>query len=186
MGRIAGYFSKFSSKHNKVKIPMAISDPNIVSKITNTSNAYGVPADVALAVANTESGGNQDAISNKGAIGIFQLMPSTASWLGVDPTNLDDNIKGGVSYLAKLYKQFGDWTLAIAAYNAGPGNVDKYGGVPPFSETQDYVTKVLGQLGSTVVNSGSTEQTGYSDIDVSIGVGVVSAFVLAIVALVRS
>ena len=74
----------------------------------------------------------------------MQLMPGTARDLGVDPNNLDQNIEGGMRYLAQMYKKFGDWTLALAAYNAGPGAVEKHKGVPPFAETQNYVKSILG------------------------------------------
>lgn len=112
--------------------------------ITQTAEQYGVNPALALAQAQAESGFNQNAVSPAGAIGVFQLMPSTAAGLGVDPTDLTQNIQGGVQYLSQLLNQFGgDTTLALAAYNAGPGNVQKYGGVPPFPETQNYISKIF-------------------------------------------
>ena len=162
---------------------MAITDSNIVSKINAAADSYGVPREVALAVAEQESNGKQSAVSSAGAIGVFQLMPSTAKWLGVDPYNVDQNIQGGVSYLAKLYKQFGDWTLALAGYNAGPGNVNKYGGVPPFTETQNYVSKIMGKIGGVV--TGNTGEQGYTSADMTIGVGLIVAGVLTVAALIR-
>lgn len=119
----------------------------IQDQITATAIAKGVDPSLALAVANQESGFNQNAVSGAGAIGVFQLMPATAAGLGVDPNSLQGNIDGGVSYLAQLLNQYGgNQTLALAAYNAGPGNVAKYGGVPPFPETQNYVASILGSV----------------------------------------
>jgi hypothetical protein len=75
----------------------------------------------------------------------MQLMPDTAKKLKVNPLNPNENIMGGVHYLADLYKKYGSWELALAAYNAGPGNVDKHGGIPHFSETRNYLKSILGQ-----------------------------------------
>jgi soluble lytic murein transglycosylase-like protein len=93
-----------------------------------------------------ESGFNPGSQSSAGAMGLTQLMPGTASSLGVsNPLDPSESVEGGARYLAGLMKEFGgNSTEALAAYNAGPGAVKQYGGVPPYSETQDYVTKVLG------------------------------------------
>jgi soluble lytic murein transglycosylase-like protein len=121
---------------------------NYRSTIIDAANRYGVPTDLALAVAQAESSYNPSAVSSKGAIGLFQLMPATARELGVDPRIPEQNIDGGVRYLKQMYNRFGDWTLALAAYNAGPGNVAKYNNtVPPFGETKSYVAKILESLG---------------------------------------
>lgn len=113
-------------------------------KVSSAAERYGIPQAIAHRLVRQESGGKQDAVSSAGAIGVMQLMPGTARDLGVDPNNLDQNIEGGMRYLAQMYKKFGDWTLALAAYNAGPGAVEKHKGVPPFAETQNYVKSILG------------------------------------------
>lgn len=119
---------------------------------SEASSKYNVPVKLLKAVAKAESGFQSDAVSCCGAQGIMQLMPSTASSLGVknsfDP---EQNIMGGAKYLSELLSSFGgDTKLAIAAYNAGSGSVRKYGGVPPYAETQNYVKKVLGYAGEDI------------------------------------
>jgi len=113
------------------------------SKVLAAAEKYGVDPRLALHVLNKETGGLKNpatAVSPAGAMGVMQLMPATAKQLGVtDPFNADENINGGVKYLAQLSKMFNDPKLVAAAYNAGPGNVQKHGGVPPFRETQGYV-----------------------------------------------
>lgn len=115
----------------------------VQEKISLAASRYGVPESIALAVAWQESRYRQSAVSSAGAIGVMQLMPATAAELGVDPYDEDQNIEGGVRYLAQMYSRFGSWDLALAAYNAGPGRVAKYGGIPPIAETQSYVASVL-------------------------------------------
>ena len=99
----------------------------------------GVEPEIALAIAKQESGFNQSKRSPAGAIGVFQLMPSTAKRMGYNPYNYRDNIKGGITYYKNMKKMFNSDTLAFAAYNAGPGNVKKFGGIPPFAETKKFV-----------------------------------------------
>ncbi|MFK7744023.1 MAG: lytic transglycosylase domain-containing protein [Roseobacter sp.] len=105
---------------------------------------YGIPEDLFLRLVQQESGWNPNAKSHKGALGLAQLMPATARYLRVDPMNPRENLEGGARYLSKQYKKFRSWRLALAAYNAGPGAVKKYGGVPPFKETQNYVKVITG------------------------------------------
>lgn len=116
---------------------------------------YGIPTDIFLRMIGAESAWNQGAVSPKGATGLGQLMPGTAAELGVDPTDPYQNIEGSARYLAQQYGDFGTWPLALAAYNAGPGAVRKYGGIPPFAETQAYVPKILG-VGSSPQPTAST------------------------------
>lgn len=107
------------------------------------AGVFGLDAALVQAVVWQESRFCATAVSPKGAIGLGQLMPATAQELGVDPWSIDQNLWGTAKYLRMQYDTFGDWTIALAAYNAGPGNVTRYGGFPPFVETQTYVRSVL-------------------------------------------
>ena len=111
----------------------------------------GVPVDLFLRMIGQESSWQPGAVSPKGASGLAQLMPGTARELGVDPTDPIQNMTGGARYLRQQLDTFGSPELALAAYNAGPGAVQKYGGIPPFKETQDYVRKILGKNGGQAV-----------------------------------
>lgn len=110
---------------------------------------YNVPVNLLMAVGKAESGFNADAVSSAGAQGVMQLMPSTAAALGVDDVfDARSNIMGGAKYLAQKLQQYnGDIDLTLAAYNAGSGNVAKYGGVPPFEETINYISRIKGYMG---------------------------------------
>lgn len=110
----------------------------------DAARRHGVPEDLFLRLVQQESGWNPGAVSNKGATGLAQLMPETADRLGVDLADPHDNLDGGARYLRMMYDRFGDWKLALAAYNAGPEAVQKHGGVPPYDETQGYVLAILG------------------------------------------
>lgn len=106
--------------------------------------SQGIDAAFVRSVAKVESGLRQDAVSHKGARGLMQLMPATAQHLKVNAAQADDNALGGAKYLRELLLQYhGDSVLALAAYNAGPGAVAKFGGVPPYAETQHYIVRVL-------------------------------------------
>ena len=115
------------------------------AEIAKASEKYNVPEKLIAAVMKKESNFNPSVVSSAGASGLMQLMPSTASYLGVnDRFDPEQNIMGGAKYLRQMLDQFdNNIETALAAYNAGPGNVKKYGGIPPFKETQNYVTKVL-------------------------------------------
>lgn len=120
--------------------------PAMQQLFADAARRHKVPVELLKAVARAESGFRADAKSPAGAQGIMQLMPATARGLGVtNPLDPAQSIDGGAKYLSGQLKRYdGDMKLALAAYNAGPGNVAKYGGVPPFPETQRYVEKVLG------------------------------------------
>lgn len=110
----------------------------------DAASRHGVPQDLFLKLVQQESGWNDKALSHKGAIGLAQLMPGTARLLRVNPHDPYENLDGGARYLAEQYRTFRSWQLALAAYNAGPKAVEKYGGVPPFEETRNYVRIIWG------------------------------------------
>ena len=115
--------------------------------VKNASEMYNIDPSIIHAMIKQESNYDQKAVSKKGAMGLMQIMPDTAKELNInDPMNPIENIMGGVKYLADLKNEFGDIKLALAAYNAGRGNVNKYDGIPPFKETQDYVDKILSNV----------------------------------------
>jgi len=133
---------------NKVenkKNPTTVSRAEINDLITKYSDKNGLDEDFVKAVINQESGFNPNATSHCGAMGLMQLMPSTAQGLGVkNAYDAEQNIEGGTKYLKGLMDRFNnDKSLALAAYNAGPNAVKKYGGIPPYAETQNYVKSVL-------------------------------------------
>ena len=133
-----------ADKTQKVLADMPLADQNLSTLIEAAARKYKVDPKLVAAVAEVESNGNQEAVSSAGAIGVMQLMPDTAASLGVDPYNKQQNIEGGAKYLRQMLDTFGgDTKKAVAAYNAGPGAVKDYGGVPPYKETQNYVSKVL-------------------------------------------
>ena len=111
----------------------------------SAARKYGVPEDLFKRLVQQESNWNPNARSPKGAIGLAQLMPTTARRLGVNPHDAVENLDGGARYLKQQYNRFRSWRLALAAYNAGPEAVEKYNGVPPYKETKAYVRKILGQ-----------------------------------------
>jgi soluble lytic murein transglycosylase-like protein len=117
-----------------------------LNEISAAANKYGVDPALLAGLVKAESNFNPKAQSGVGAKGLTQLMDATASGLGVtNPFDVQQSLDGGAKFLGGLLKQFhGDQSLALAAYNAGPGAVQKYGGIPPYQETQRYVPKVLG------------------------------------------
>ena len=133
-----------STIENK-KNPTSVSRSEIDNLISKYADKNGLDEDFVKAVINQESGFNPNATSHCGAMGLMQLMPSTAQGLGVkNAYDAEQNIEGGTKYLKGLMDRFGnDKQLALAAYNAGPNAVKKYGGIPPYQETQNYVKKVL-------------------------------------------
>ena len=125
----------------------APSNTRFDAAIARAAEAAGIEASLLKAVVAAESGFNPNAVSPAGARGLTQLMPGTAAALGVgDPFDPESNLFGGARYLRQQLDRFGSLPLALAAYNAGPANVTRYGGIPPFAETQRYVGTVMGLL----------------------------------------
>lgn len=130
MGLTSQQIAERASKHERQILSYAIE--------------YGISASLIKAVITKESCFDTKAVSSVGAEGLMQLMPETARWLKVtDRNDVSQNLSAGIRYLADLRKRFGTEELALAAYNAGPGNVERHGGIPPFKETQQYVVSVM-------------------------------------------
>ena len=157
-GKLAGQYSgsiKLTPEYKSGKVALG-EDKTVVPKFRGsykgkylaTAKAlaakHGIPEDLFLRLVQQESGWNPGAVSVKGATGLAQLMPGTAKKLGVDINDPEQNLEGGARYLRMMYDKFGSWKLALAAYNAGPGAVEKHGGVPPYAETKGYVKAILG------------------------------------------
>ncbi|MEP6855027.1 MAG: transglycosylase SLT domain-containing protein [Pedococcus sp.] len=131
---------------SSVGVPAGV-PAHLRSLFASAAQRYDVPVALLTSVAKAESGFNPAAVSPAGAVGLMQLMPATARGLGVDPRNPAQAIDGAARLLASHLDKFGSTSLALAAYNAGPGAVQRYGGVPPYRETQQYVQRVLGYMG---------------------------------------
>lgn len=147
----------------KLKVPA-----NLNTIFEEAAQKYNVPSSLLKAVGKAESDFNSRAVSHCGAQGVMQLMPATAKGLGVtDSFDPYQNIMGGAKYLSQMLKKYnGNTKLALAAYNAGSNNVDKYNGIPPFKETQNYVVKVMKYAGEGMVtipsSSGASSISGGS------------------------
>ena len=129
----------------KSKMNLQAQNADINEIVETFSNKYGIDSDFIKAIIKQESGFNPKATSKKGAMGLMQLMPATAKSLGVeDAYNPWENVEGGVRYLKNLLSKYdNNEELALAAYNAGSGAVQKYGGIPPYKETQNYVKSIM-------------------------------------------
>ena len=138
--------------------------PHLQETIAKNEQRYAIPSGLLRALIQKESSYCVQARSSRGAIGLGQLLPSTARLLKVNPYDPDDNVRGAAMYLSQQYQRFNDWNLALAAYNAGTGNVIRYGGIPPFRETQQYVVVVnryYGQFSASspvVMTAGSRQE----------------------------
>lgn len=135
--------------YNFILSDVAFSASNPIPKvkvkeyIVKHSLEMGVDPALALSIAKQESNFCHELKSPYGAVGVFQLLPSTAKKMGYNPYYLSENIRGGLKYYQLMYNKFGSIELALAAYNAGPGNVTKYKGMPPFKETRSFVHKIM-------------------------------------------
>ena len=130
----------------------AASKTTVKDCIVKHSLELGVDPALGLSIAKMESGFVHEKRSAYGAVGVFQLMPSTAKKLGYNPYYLNDNIRGGLMYYKMMYQKFGSVELALAAYNAGPGNVSKYRGIPPFAETKKFVRNIMNEYNAQKIN----------------------------------
>ena len=141
---IAEKSNKVIPDKKKIEKSLAV-NADYSSYVQKSARKYEIEPELIHAVIRTESNGNHRAVSKKGAMGLMQLMPSTASDMNVaNPFSPEENIEGGTRYLRYLIEKFnGNLTLAIAAYNSGPKTVERYGNVPPISETKQYVSRVL-------------------------------------------
>ncbi|GGE02963.1 transglycosylase [Polymorphobacter glacialis] len=125
------------------RVVPALASAPLEVRIDAQAVRHGLSPSLLRAVAWQESRGRAAAVSPKGALGVMQLMPGTAAAMGVDPRDPDDNLRGGALYLRRQLDRFGSVPLALAAYNAGPGAVARFGGVPPFRETRAYVASIM-------------------------------------------
>jgi|CXWL01.1.fsa_nt_gi soluble lytic murein transglycosylase len=160
-----------SSAYRSTRLAATLRSPGngeIADLIDHHARAVDLEPRLVQAVIQVESGYNPRAVSNKGAKGLMQLIDGTAAdYAVVNPFDPADNIRAGSAYLRKLWDDFGDLPIALAAYNAGPGAVAKYGGIPPYAETKDYIARVLhlyddGYPLPAGVTSGATSGDGFA------------------------
>ena len=123
----------------------SVSVNKVKEAIVRQSLEMGIDPELALSIAKFESSYSHETKSRNGAIGVFQLMPSTAKKLGINPYYMEENVKGGLMYYKKLYQMFGSTELALAAYNAGPGNVRRYNSIPPYAETKRFIKGIMAE-----------------------------------------
>ncbi len=137
-----------------VRVQAAPTPENVIKEtIVKHSLEMNVDPALALSIAKKESGFRHELRSPYGAVGVFQLLPSTANRLGFNPYYLSENIKAGLTYYKMMYKMFGSTELALAAYNAGPGNVKKFGGtIPPYGETKRFVNQIMSEYNRQKTN----------------------------------
>ncbi len=132
-----------------------VTESQIVEQIIETAINMGVEPEIALGIAKKESDFCQERRSSAGAVGVFQLMPSTARRIGYNPYQYKENIKGGIAYYKQLKQIFKTDELALAAYNAGPGIVKRCGGMPPYAETKRFVRLVMAYSNEFKTNADS-------------------------------
>ncbi len=130
------------NKDNTKEIPTKLSKDKIINLINTIAEEEGVSPELIKAIVKVESNFKTDAKSPKGAYGLMQLLPATAKILDVDYKDPQENLRGGIQYLKDLALKYKNLDLVLSAYNAGPGNVDKYNGIPPFAETKNYINKI--------------------------------------------
>lgn len=137
-----------------VRVQAAPTPENVIKEaIVKHSLEMNVDPALALSIAKKESGFRHELRSAHGAVGVFQILPSTAKKIGYNPYYLNENIKAGLTYYKMMYKMFGSTELALAAYNAGPGNVKKYGGtIPPYAETRRFVSQIMSDYNKQKAN----------------------------------
>ena len=131
---------------NPFPIPEVVPDDSYYQMAIRMAERYDIPKQLFFNLVTAESNWDPVIVSPRGAIGLAQLMPGTAEELGVDPWDALENLDGGARYLSQQYDAFGTWELALAAYNAGPGAVARFGGIPPYAETEDYVKKIMADV----------------------------------------
>ncbi len=131
---------------NPFPIPDVVAEDSYYQMAIRMAEHYDIPKQLFFNLVTAESNWDAAIVSPRGAIGLAQLMPGTAEELGVDPWDALENLDGGARYLSQQYARFGTWELALAAYNAGPGAVTRFDGIPPYAETEEYVTKILADV----------------------------------------